>query len=105
MRQYRWLIISAWLFVLAITVYDVRWAVIYRETANYWESNPIQRWVIVQYGVWVAGAARFSTTLFAAMLMPLAPRRCQVVATLSLVSAHIYLAGTYAVIFWTTQSS
>jgi hypothetical protein len=96
--KYRWFIVGAWLFVLAITIYDARWAFIYQETANNWESNPVQRWVIMQYGVWAAVTARFSTTLFAAVLMPLAPRRSQVLATLTLFSAHAYLAGIYALI-------
>jgi hypothetical protein len=97
-KFYRWFIISAWLFVLAITVFDVRWAIQYRETVEYWESNPVMRWVILQYGVWVAGGTRLFTILFAASLMFLAPRRCQVAATLTLVTVHAYLAAAYALI-------
>ena len=97
-RLYRWIIISAWLFVLAITVYDIRWAIRYRETITYWESNPIQRWVIVQFGVWVATAARLSSIVIAGSLMFLATRRAQVAATTTLFSAHAYLAVVYGII-------
>jgi hypothetical protein len=100
LRLYPWFIVSAWLFVLAITVFDVRWAIRYHDTAQFWEANPIMRWVMLKFGIWVAGATRLSTILFAASLMPLAPRRCQVTATITLVWVHLYLAATYAVIIW-----
>ena len=99
-RLYRWILISAWLFVLAITVYDVRWAIRYRDTITYWESNPVQRWVIEQFGIWFASAARLSTILFAGCLMFLATRRTQVAATTTLFSVHAYLGVTYALIVW-----
>jgi hypothetical protein len=99
-RLYRWIIISAWLFVLAITAYDIRWAIRYRETIAYWESNPIQRWVIAQFGVWVATSARLSGIIVAGCLMFLATRRAQVAATTTLFSVHAYLGATYAIIVW-----
>jgi hypothetical protein len=100
LRLYRWLIVIAWLIVFAITVFDIRWAIRYHETALLWESNPVMRWVMWKFGVWTAGATRLFTILFAASLMPLAPRRCQVTATLTLLWVHIYLAATYAIIIW-----
>lgn len=97
-RCYFRLVLAAWLFVLAVTLYDVDWAIRYRETANLWESNPVMLWVMTHYGVWAASAARLATVLFAAALMPLAPRRSQITATLTLTSVHAYLAVTYALI-------
>jgi hypothetical protein len=99
-RLYRWFIVSAWLIVFAITVYDVRWAIRYRETALLWESNPVMRWVMLNFGVWAAGGTRLFTIFFAASLMPWAPRRCQLTATLTLLWVHLYLAATYAIILW-----
>jgi hypothetical protein len=100
LQRYRWVIVIAWLFVLAVTVFDIRWAVRHIDTIMIWESNPIMRWVIKQFGMWIAGIARLGTVVFAMGLMPIAPRRCQITATFALVSVHAYLAGAYAVILW-----
>jgi hypothetical protein len=54
------------------------------------------RWVMEQFGVWVGSVARFLTVLFGASLMPLAPKRCQISATLAVVSVLAYLAAAYA---------
>lgn len=97
-RCYIGLVLAAWLFVLAVTLYDVEWAIRYHDTASLWESNPIMLWVMTHYGVWTASAGRLATVLFAAALMPLAPRRSQITATLTLTSVHVYLAVTYALI-------
>ena len=104
-QPYRWLVVSAWIFVLAVTVFDIRWAVQYQDTASLWESNPLMRWVMGHYGVWAAAAARLGTVAFAASLMPLAPRRCQITATLTLTSVHFYLALTYAMIMYPAELS
>ncbi|HEV3435794.1 MAG TPA: hypothetical protein VG122_00450 [Gemmata sp.] len=100
LHPYRWFLVSAWLFVLAVAVFDVRWALSYRDTIGLWESNPIMLCVMKAYGVWIAGAARLGTVVFAASLMPLTTRRSQITATLTLVSVHAYLALTYALIIW-----
>jgi hypothetical protein len=97
-QSYRWFILTAWVFVLAVTAYDIFWAIHYHASAKLWESNPVMLWVIQHYGVWTAGIARLSTVVFAASLMFLAPRRCQITATLTLVSIHTYLACVYAMI-------
>ena len=97
---YRLFIVSAWLFVLAITVVDIRWAIHYSETIKIWEINPIMLWVVNAYGVWIASAARLGTVAFGAILMPVASRRSQIFATLTCVSVHLYLAATYAMIIW-----
>lgn len=97
-QRYRWMILTAWLFVLAVTAYDIFWAYHFRETVNLWESNPVMLWVIKHYGVGVAGIARFSTVILGAGLIFMAPRRCQITATLTLVSIHTYLACVYALI-------
>jgi hypothetical protein len=99
-HHYRWYILNAWLFVIAVTVFDVRWALRYRETITIWEANPIMRWVVSAFGVWAAGIARLATVAFGASLMPVAPRRWQVAATVTIVVAHLYLAATYAQIVW-----
>ena len=96
--SYRWLIVIAWMFVLAVTAYDITWAFQYHESARLWESNPIMLWVMVHCGVVAAAIARLSTVVFAAGLMFIAPRRCQITATLTLVSIHTYLACVYAII-------
>jgi hypothetical protein len=100
LHLYRWFTVGAWLFVLAVAVFDVRWAMHYRDTIGLWETNPIMLWVMKAYGVWTAGVARLGTVVFAASLMPLTTRRSQITATLTLVSAHAYLALTYALIIW-----
>lgn len=98
LQIYRSLFVAAWLFVLVVTLFDIRWAVHYRDTAALWEANPLMRWVMTHYGVWVAGVVRLATVLFALSLMPMAPRRSQVTATLTLTSIHVYLAYTYVLI-------
>ncbi len=98
-HPYRWLIFSAWLFVLAVTVFDIRWAILYSSTANIWESNPIMLWVMDHFGVPIAAVFRLSTVIFAACLMPMAPLRSQATATLALLSVHAYLAFTYVRIY------
>jgi hypothetical protein len=55
-------------------------------------------WVMKEHGVWTAAEARIGTVMFAAMLMPVAPRRCQVGATVTVVMVHVYLAVAYAMI-------
>ncbi len=92
----------AWAFIVGVTAFDVRWALRYRDTAGLWESNPVMLYVMREHGVGPAVATRVGTVVFAALLMPISPRRCQVTATLTVMMAHTYLAVTYALILWGT---
>ena len=91
---------AVWVFVAAVTAWDICWALAYRETSGDWESNPVMRWVMFTHGVSAAAFLRFATVAFSAALMIVAPRRCRLAATGIIAAAHAYLAVAYALILW-----
>ncbi|OWK40808.1 hypothetical protein FRUB_04700 [Fimbriiglobus ruber] len=84
----------------AVTAVDIDWALRYQDSAASWETNPAMLWVMETYGITAAAAVRAGSVVFAAVVALRAPGRCQLPATCLATAAHIYLATTYALIFW-----
>jgi hypothetical protein len=56
----------AWIFVLAVAVYDAFFAWHHRFTFELWELNPVAVWVAHLYGLRVVILAKFLVLTFAA---------------------------------------
>lgn len=85
----------AWLFIGAVSGFDVAFAMVHRETILLWEANPLARWVIMHWGFAVAVAFRLASVFFAAGVVPLAPTTSRLAYLLFLLALHLYLALIY----------
>jgi hypothetical protein len=84
-------IILAWVFVVAVALFDCGFAWCYRDTFSQWETNPL----MMSFDPLVAIAFRAGSVVFALGVIPFTTRGFRMVATCIILAASLYLAGVY----------
>ena len=88
------LLVFAWTFILGMTVLDVLFAYLHRDTIREWEINTIALWAMLNLGL--GGIIAYKAAAFAALLVALRrAKRAVGWATGSLVLVHLFLLTLY----------
>ncbi len=89
-----------WTFVFMVTTYDIAFAWEYRELITMWEDNPIALLMIDQVGLIPTLSFRALTIIFAFIVISLSKPRIQVIGSLAVLAAHVYLLCLYLEIYF-----
>jgi hypothetical protein len=80
-----------WLFIFAVALLDIGFAIRFRESFHDWELNPVGRWVFASWGIWGLSAFRVAATTFAWRIAYTRARGRHLVTGVWL-TAHVVLA-------------
>jgi hypothetical protein len=84
-----------WIFVCAVTCFDVVFALTHAATFDSWELNPAMRWVAAEFGIATAAAFRISSVVFALLIIREAQPMLRRQASRVIFAVHLALMLVY----------